>query len=57
MPPDSYPGTDFQGAFLNVIVDSSLTADECAKFDLANPVPERGSPPIVKIGAIEFAQA
>jgi len=57
MPPDSYPGTDFEGAFLNVIVDNSLTADECAKFALANPMPERGSPPVVKIGAIEFAQA
>ena len=57
MPPDSYPGTDFEGAFLNVIVDNTLTADECAKFALANPMPERGSPPVVKIGAIEFAQA
>lgn len=57
MPSDSYPGTDFEGAFLNVIVDSSLTADECAQFAFANPAPERGSPPIVKIGAIEFAEA
>lgn len=57
IPSDSYPGTDFKAAFLSVIVDSSLTPDECARFAFADPVLKRGNPPNAKIGATEFAQA
>jgi hypothetical protein len=36
MPDDSYPGTDFASAFLNVNVNRSLSEEECAHFALAD---------------------
>ncbi len=59
MPGNSYPGTDFKSAFLNVSVNPGMTSDACAQF----VVPESStgtdtSTPVkieqVKFGATEF---
>jgi len=56
---NSYPGTDFKSALVNVSVNTGMTSDACAQF--AFPEPGQGtdtSSPAktdeVKIGAVEF---
>ena len=66
LPDNSYPGTDFKSAFLNVSVNPGMTSEDCTQF--AFPDPAAGGdasaqvkstpakPSKVKIGAIEFDQ-
>jgi len=55
---NSYPGTDFKSAFVNVSVNSRMTSEACTQF--AFPEPSVGAVPSskdaaakVKIGALE----
>jgi hypothetical protein len=53
-------GDNFAPYFLSVSIDSSLTPDACGRFDPNRPYqvpPQPGTPPMVKVGAIPFAQA
>ncbi len=59
MPGNSYPGTDFKSALVNVSVNTGMTSDACSQF--AFPEPGQGTDVAspaktdeVKIGAIEF---
>jgi hypothetical protein len=66
LPDNSYPGTDFKSAFLNVSVNPGMTSEACTEFafpdatagtDGASPaktVPAKTEK--VKIGALEFNQ-
>jgi hypothetical protein len=58
MPGNSYPGTDFKSAGVNVSVNPGMTAEACAQFALPEPTTADGSTPVkiepVKFGAIEF---
>ncbi len=71
LPGNSYPGTDFKSAFVNVSVNPGMTSEACAQF--AFPEPKGGdeasspvtsgtvttakdTPAKVKIGAIEFSE-
>ena len=58
MPGNSYPGTDFKSAAVNVSVNPGMTAEACAQFALPEPTPADVATPVkiepVKFGAIEF---
>jgi hypothetical protein len=66
LPDNSYPGTDFKSAFLNVSVNPGMTSEDCTQFafpdapagtdgsTLAKTTPAKTSK--VKIGGIEFDQ-
>jgi hypothetical protein len=59
LPDNSYPGTDFKSAFLNVSVNPAMTSEACSQFAFPDPnAGSDGSSPVkterVKIGAIEF---
>ncbi len=59
MPGNSYPGTDFKSALVNVSVNPGMSSDVCARFAFPEPVQaaDMSSPAKtdeVKIGAIEF---
>jgi hypothetical protein len=54
-PPDSYPGTDFNAAFVTVSVNPFLTRAECGKF--ADTVPGEQKPPHKTIGGVDFKGA
>ena len=58
MPGNSYPGTDFKSAVVNVSVNPGMTAEACAQFALPEPTTADVSTPVkiepVKFGAIEF---
>jgi hypothetical protein len=61
LPDNSYPGTDFKSAFVNVSVNSRMTSEACTQF--AFPEPSVGAVPSskdaaakVKIGALEFSE-
>ena len=53
-------GDNFAPYFLSVSIDSGLAADACGRFAPNGPYdvpPQPGTPPIVKLGSISFAQA
>lgn len=59
LPANSYPGTDFKSAFVNLSVNPGMTSESCTQF--AFPEPSAGVDPSsaekigkVRIGAIEF---
>jgi len=61
LPDNSYPGTDFKSAFVNLSVNPGMTSEACTQF--AFPEASAGVDPSspekigkVKIGAIEFNQ-
>jgi hypothetical protein len=59
MPGNSYPGTDFKSASVNVSVNPGMTSEACAQFAFPEPSTATDTPsPVkiaaVKIGAIEF---
>jgi hypothetical protein len=58
MPGNSYPGTDFKSAVVNVSVNPGMTAEACARAALPEPSTADVSTPAkiepVKFGAIEF---
>ena len=58
MPGNSYPGTDFKSAVVNVSVHPGMTAEACAQFALPEPTTADASTRVkiepVKFGAIEF---
>lgn len=61
LPGNSYPGTDFKSAFVNVSVNPGMTSEACTQFAL--PEPNGGVDPSsteniakVKVGAIEFSE-
>ncbi len=61
MPANSYPGTDFKSAFVNLSVNPGMTAEACTQF--AFPEPKAGVDPSsaektakVKFGATEFSE-
>jgi len=59
MPGNSYPGTDFKSASVNVSVNPGMTSEACAQFAFPEPSTTTDTPsPVkieaVKIGAIEF---
>jgi hypothetical protein len=59
MPGNSYPGTDFKSASVNVSVNPGLTSEACAQFAFPGPstTTDTASPAkieAVKFGAIEF---
>ena len=58
MPGNSYPGTDFKSAVVNVSVHPGMTAEACARAALPEPSTADVSTPAkiepVKFGAIEF---
>jgi hypothetical protein len=56
MPDDLYPDTDFSSALLNVSINPSLTADECAQFVPNSNDAEAAKPASAKLGANEFAE-
>ena len=58
MPENSYPGTDFASAFVNLSVNSGLTSDECMQFGAtdADKDPAAGDPARIEIGKLEFSQ-
>jgi len=56
MPDDLYPDTDFSSAVLNVSVNPSLTADECAQFVPASNDADAAKPASAKLGVNEFAE-
>src|SRR5258708_1569818 len=56
MPDDLYPDTDFSSALLNVSVNPSLTADECAQFAPKSNDADAANPASAKLGANEFAE-
>ena len=60
MPDNSYPGTDFASAFLNVNVNRSLSEQECAHFAMADSHNVNGAAAdaqTVKVGPAEMAMA
>ena len=56
MPDDTYPDTDFSSALLNVSVNASLSADECAQFVPATSDSNAAKPTTIKLGANEFTE-
>src|SRR5207244_6527791 len=56
MPDDSYPDTDFSAALLNVSVNTSMTAEECAQFVPNSKDGEATKPTTVTLGSNEFAE-
>ena len=63
LPDNSFPGTDFKSAFLNVSVNPGMTAEDCTQFAFpdaaAEPSQAKTAPTKtskVKIGSIEFDQ-
>ena len=60
LPDNSYPGTDFKSAFVNVSVNPRMTSETCSQFAFPEANGVDGSstarPEKVKIGAIEFDQ-
>jgi hypothetical protein len=61
MPGNSYPGTDFKSASVNVSVNPGMTSEACAQFAFPEPSTTTDTPsPVkieaVKIGAIEFQE-
>ena len=53
-------GDNFAPYFLSVSIDSGLTAEACGRFAPNGPYevpPQPGTPPIVKVGSIQFVQA
>ena len=59
MPRNSYPGTDFESAFVNASVNPGMSSEACAQFALPEPgvgTEASSSAKIedVKIGALEF---
>ena len=58
MPGNSYPGTDFKSASLNVSVNPGMTSEACAQFAVPEPSTATDTPSAKieasKIGAIEF---
>lgn len=60
LPPDSYPGTDFNLGLFAVRINSGLDASECDQFSHPNPDQPEFPPPLptkAKVGANEFAKA
>jgi hypothetical protein len=61
MPGNSYPETDFASAFINLSVNSGLTAEECMQFavtgkDGAGNDPAGTDPAKIQIGKLEFRE-
>jgi len=56
LPRNSYPGTDFKSAFVDVSVNPGMTAEACAQFAVLESSPAAEAPSQVKIGAIEFRE-
>jgi len=57
LPENSYPETDFAGAFVNVSVNPSLTSTECMQFAAVGPDDAANQPAKVEISGMEFAEA
>lgn len=61
LPGNSYPGTDFKSALVNVSVNPGMTSEACSQFAFPKPVsapapPSQAKIEPVKIGAIEFQE-
>lgn len=56
MPDDSYPGTDFSSALLNLSVMPATTADECAQFSAGSKDAGAVKPNVMKMGSNEFSE-
>jgi hypothetical protein len=70
LPSNSYPGTDFKSAFVNLSVNPRMTAESCTQFafpeskrvsEASSPVASeatagKGMASQVKIGAVEFSE-
>lgn len=61
LPKNSYPGTDFKSAFVNLSVNPGMTSEACTQFAFPNTKgqgdassTEEAAPAKVKIGTIEF---
>jgi len=52
LPETSYPGTDFEAAFINLSVNSAMTEQQCSQF----ASPEQAAAQVVKAGANEFTK-
>jgi hypothetical protein len=61
MPENSFPGTDFASGFLNLSVNSGITAAECMQFAVTgkavSATSPAGSDPVkIEIGKLEFSE-
>jgi hypothetical protein len=54
MPGNSYPGTDFKSAFVNVSVNPSMTPEACAQFAVPEPSTGTDVSTTAKIGQVKF---
>jgi len=56
MPDNSYPGTDFASGFVNLSVNSGLTAEECMQFPVTDKDAVVNDPAKIEIGKMEFIE-
>jgi hypothetical protein len=54
MPGNSYPGTDFKSASVNVSVNPGMTSEACAQFAFPEPSTTTDTPSPVKIEAVKI---
>ncbi len=55
MPADSYPGTDFSSALLNVSVHQDVTSDECMQYGAGGKEAAEVKPVTGKLGSKEYS--
>jgi hypothetical protein len=56
LPDNSYPGTDFEAALMNLSVKPGMTANECSQFAFPESDSQDKTPEVVKAGANDFAK-
>jgi hypothetical protein len=56
MPDNSYPGTDFAAGFVNLSVNSGLTAEECMQFAAPDKDGPATDPAKIEMGKLEFRE-
>jgi hypothetical protein len=56
LPGNSFPGTDFEAAFINLSVNSGMTEQQCSQFASPKADSQDATPQVVKAGANEFTK-
>jgi hypothetical protein len=56
LPDNSYPGTDFESALINLSVKPGVTANECSQFAFPESDSQGKTPEVVKAGANDFTR-
>jgi hypothetical protein len=56
LPGNSFPGTDFEAAYINLSVNSGMTEQQCSQFASPGANSQGAMPQVVKAGANEFTK-